>query len=70
MVVSNVTRLTGLSGHAAGYNSFKKEHMTRILPYIMITLSSLAAIVYLCAGDYHRAAYWAAAAVLNLSVTV
>ncbi len=42
----------------------------RALPVIMICCSLLAAIVYLCHGDYRRSVYWTAAAVLNISVTI
>lgn len=42
----------------------------RLLPYSMIILSGLAAIVYYCCGDLRRGTYWAAAAVLNITVTL
>jgi len=44
--------------------------MPRLFPGIIICLSVGAAIVCACHGDWRRAVYWAAAAVLNLAVTV
>lgn len=44
--------------------------MTRLLPYTMIILSALAALVYYCGGDVRRGTYWLAAAVLNITVTL
>lgn len=41
----------------------------RLMPIVMIVCSLLAAIVYGCQGDYRRATYWCAGAVLNISVT-
>lgn len=41
----------------------------RTMPIIMIACSLLAAIVYGCQGDYRRATYWTAGAILNISVT-
>ena len=41
----------------------------RLMPCIMIACSLLAAIIYGCQGDYRRATYWTAGAVLNISVT-
>jgi len=40
-----------------------------ILPCVSIALSVGSCAVYLWAGDYRRAIYWAAAAVLTASVT-
>lgn len=36
----------------------------------MIILSAFAALVYYCHGDLRRGTYWAAAAVLNITVTL
>ena len=41
----------------------------RILPTIQICLSVGSCIAYLIAGDYRKAIYWGAAAVLTASVT-
>lgn len=43
---------------------------THILPGVIIALSLGAAIVCAWHGDWRRATYWLAAAVLNISVTV
>jgi len=42
---------------------------TKIFPSILIILDLGAAIVYLCHGDWKRAIYWTAAAVLTTTVT-
>jgi len=44
--------------------------MTRVFPGIIIILSAGASIFYAINGDLRRSVYWAAAAVLNLSVTI
>lgn len=44
--------------------------ITRILPLAMIVLSALASIICYCHGDLRRGTYWAAAAVLNITVTL
>ncbi len=45
--------------------------MTRVqlFPTIMIALSVCSAIMYLIDGDYRKAIYWFAAAVLSATVT-
>jgi len=40
-----------------------------LMPCVMIICSILAAIVYGCQGDYRRATYWCAGAILNITVT-
>ena len=42
---------------------------TRAFPTALIILDVLASLVYLYFGDYRRAIYWFAAAVLTASVT-
>lgn len=44
--------------------------MERALPFVMIALSVLSAVVYAAACDWRHAGYWLAAAVLTLCVTV
>lgn len=44
--------------------------MARILAYSIIVISSGACVCYALAGDFRRAVYWGAAAILNLSVTI
>lgn len=46
-----------------------KINATQILPVAMILLDIGAAAVCLWHGDYRRAVYWIAAAVLNATVT-
>lgn len=41
----------------------------RTLCCIMIVLSILASIAYGCQRDWRHCVYWAAAAILNISVT-
>ena len=41
----------------------------RWLPCVQILLSTSACVVYLCAGDWRKAIYWRAAAVITASVT-
>jgi len=41
----------------------------KIFPTILIVLDLCAALVYLYQGDYRRAIYWTAAAVLTTTVT-
>ncbi len=41
----------------------------RLLPIVMMLLSAGAAVVYTFDGDWRRALYWAAAAVITVSVT-
>lgn len=43
--------------------------MTKLFPNILIILDIGASIVYLCYGDYRRAIYWFAAAILTASIT-
>ena len=43
--------------------------LTRALPVLMIAISVGAAIVYGFDGDYRRAVYWIAAAVITAVVT-
>ena len=40
-----------------------------IFPVMLIVLDLGAAIVYGISGDVHKAVYWIAAAVLNITVT-
>lgn len=44
--------------------------MTKILPFVMITINIFTAIIYAINGDIRRTVYWIAAAVLTLSVTI
>ena len=41
----------------------------KIFPTLLIVLDVAAAVVYAAAGDWRRAIYWFAAAVLTASVT-
>lgn len=43
--------------------------MERLFPIVMMAASTGAAIIYLYAGDFRRAIYWTAAAVITASVT-
>jgi hypothetical protein len=43
--------------------------MTKIFPACLIVLMAAAGVVAACAGDWRRAIYWVAAAVLNAAVT-
>lgn len=43
---------------------------TTILPGVIIAVSVGAALIYAMNGDWRRAVYWTAAAVLNLAVTL
>ena len=43
--------------------------MTRLFPYTLIVLNVCAALVCAWHGEYRRATYWTAAAVLNWTVT-
>ena len=43
--------------------------LEQFLPFASMALSVCAALVYLYQGDYRRAIYWGAAAVLTASVT-
>lgn len=40
-----------------------------IFPLVLIALDVGASVMYLCAGDWKKAIYWIAAAVLNWAVT-
>ena len=42
---------------------------TKLFPIALIVLDVGAAVVYAIAGDYKKAVYWIAAAVLNITVT-
>lgn len=42
---------------------------TKLFPVALIVLDVGAAVVYAVAGDYKKAVYWIAAAVLNITVT-
>lgn len=56
----------------AGCGTVASQHrrtVTRLFPTILIALSVVAAAVYLHDGDYRRAIYWTAAAVLQSAVT-
>lgn len=44
--------------------------MARTLAYSVIIINTGACVCYAIAGDYRRAVYWGAAAILNLSVTI
>ena len=44
----------------------KKE---QILPLILIVIQAMSAIPYTVTGDWRKAIYWVAAAVLNIAVT-
>ena len=41
----------------------------KLFPTVMIIISLASCVVYLCHGDYRRATYWLAAAVLTTTVT-
>ena len=43
--------------------------MTKFFPCCLIVLSLAASIACACGGDWRRAIYWIAAAVLNAAVT-
>lgn len=42
---------------------------TKIFPLALIILDTLAALMYVSAGDIRKSVYWIAAAVLNVAVT-
>lgn len=42
---------------------------TKIFPVVLIALDVGAGIVYAAQGDWKKAVYWIAAAVLNITVT-
>lgn len=42
----------------------------RIFPFIIITLSALASLVYFIKGDIRHGLYWAFATAINLTVTI
>ena len=42
---------------------------TKLFPVALIVLDVGAAVVYAVAGEYKKAVYWIAAAVLNITVT-
>lgn len=44
----------------------KKE---QILPLVLIVIQATAAIPYTVSGNWRKALYWTAAAVLNIAVT-
>ena len=48
----------------------RRINMTLILPIMMICLAAGSAVAYACQGDWKRAVYWAAAAVLTGAVTI
>lgn len=41
----------------------------KVFPMALIALDLAASVVYICQGDYRRAVYWFAAAVLTTCVT-
>lgn len=41
----------------------------RFFPTVLIVLMVCAAVVYAVAGDWRKATYWTAGAVLNIAVT-
>lgn len=41
----------------------------KFFPTILIILDICAAIVYVSSGDYRKAVYWLAAAILTITVT-
>jgi len=43
--------------------------ITKLFPTILIVLDIAAAIVWACHGDWRKATYWAAAAVLTFVIT-
>lgn len=45
------------------------DNVEAVLPLVIIVLMLGAALVCLCAGEYKKAVYWGAAAVLNIAVT-
>ena len=49
---------------------FLKQAVTEhLFPTVLIVLDLAAAVVYFRHGDYKKAVYWIAAAVLNICVT-
>lgn len=46
-----------------------QSHITRVFPTTLIVLDLLASGVYIYYGDWRRATYWFAAAVLTTTVT-
>jgi len=42
----------------------------KYLAWTIIVVSALASIGYGCGGDWRRMVYWAAAATLNVAVTI
>jgi len=57
------------AGQTDRFDSFKDKEMTKIFPSILIVLDIAASIVYACSGDWRKAVYWFAAAVLTFVVT-
>lgn len=49
--------------------AFGQPIFTRAFPTALIVLDCLASLVYLYYGDWRRAIYWLAAAVLTATVT-
>lgn len=41
-----------------------------IMPAVMVVISTAAAIIYGYYGDWRRSLYWAAAAIITISVTL
>lgn len=48
---------------------FGKLKPEQILPLVLIIIDILAAVVCITQKEYKKAVYWAAAAVLNITVT-
>jgi hypothetical protein len=44
--------------------------ITKLFPVLLIILSYLSAIVYLCHKDYNKTIYWICAGTLTLMVTI
>ncbi len=45
------------------------NHAKYIFPVTLMALDVIAAVVYLCSGDFKKCVYWTAAAVLSFTVT-
>lgn len=54
-----------MAAERGGLNMEKEQ----ILPLILIIIQVVSAIPYTVTGDWRKAVYWVAAAVLNIAVT-
>ena len=60
---------TTLSARLSGQRSFMRYQKCLIIPSLLFTANLAPAVTYLVAGDWRRAAYWAASSVCIASVT-